>query len=404
MTEMWTEKYRPKTAEKTIMNQDLLTVINSFLKTAFIEIKRVNKLNKAIQRENKQIRLKNKSLPKSKQKKLKKEKLLDGKKVALLLEGAPGIGKTTTVLAVANSLKIPLIETNASDKRTIKNMRELLTPATKYLDISSFSEEEVSKKKIIFIDEVDGIHGSSERGGVQELMKIIKKTSFPIILAANEWKANLKTLYDGCRKYEVPKPSTEAILKLINSINLEEGLKMTKVALGSIANNSHGDFRAAINDLQMKVSANRDQLDGIFDIIRAYFTARKGEEVKHLFRVTTTETQKIFKWIFENITPRIVPGKTQKICQVLAKADLIIGRIHKLEDWSAYPNFIEIIKDATIFTKGTNDRITAAKFFRSTTNTVEEIMNEKYVSKEEADTLEALLKVMKKKKSRRIQR
>ena len=38
---------------------------------------------------------------------------------------------------------------------------------------------------MIFIDEVDGIHGRSNFGGAEALLKILKEPTVPMVLAAN---------------------------------------------------------------------------------------------------------------------------------------------------------------------------------------------------------------------------
>ena len=44
----------------------------------------------------------------------------------------------------------------------------------------------VNKKTVILMDEVDGVSGSVDRGGVQALVKIIKNTQMPIVCIAND--------------------------------------------------------------------------------------------------------------------------------------------------------------------------------------------------------------------------
>ena len=38
---------------------------------------------------------------------------------------------------------------------------------------------------MIFVDEVDGIHGRADYGGTEALIKILKEPTVPIVLAAN---------------------------------------------------------------------------------------------------------------------------------------------------------------------------------------------------------------------------
>ena len=42
------------------------------------------------------------------------------------------------------------------------------------------------KDKLILIDEVDGVSGTKDRGGVAELTKIVKASNYPICFTAND--------------------------------------------------------------------------------------------------------------------------------------------------------------------------------------------------------------------------
>ena len=42
------------------------------------------------------------------------------------------------------------------------------------------------KKKVLIMDEVDGMAGNEDRGGIGELIQIIKSSSIPIICICND--------------------------------------------------------------------------------------------------------------------------------------------------------------------------------------------------------------------------
>jgi len=55
---------------------------------------------------------------------------------ALILEGEPGVGKTTAALALANEMKWEVIELNASDARNLESIRKMATRGAMSRDLS----------------------------------------------------------------------------------------------------------------------------------------------------------------------------------------------------------------------------------------------------------------------------
>ena len=96
----------------------------------------------------------------------------------LLLAGPPGIGKTTMAYLVAKQFGYDIIGLNASDVRSKSRLNEILTPI--------LGNVSVLGTPMIFVDEVDGIHGRGDYGGTAALVEILKKPTVPIILAAND--------------------------------------------------------------------------------------------------------------------------------------------------------------------------------------------------------------------------
>jgi len=85
-----------------------------------------------------------------------------------------------------------IIELNASDQRTADIINKVAGSASRMGTL-----EGTGIKRLIIMDEADNIHGTADRGGERALLELIKKTSHPIILIANE-------LYDMSRALELP--------------------------------------------------------------------------------------------------------------------------------------------------------------------------------------------------------
>ena len=91
--------------------------------------------------------------------------------IPLLLVGPPGIGKTTLAQIIAKEFS-EYIELNASDKRSQDAIKSTVGESSS--SRSLFGEE----YKLIIMDEVDGIHGTNDRGGVRAIGEIINKKKF----------------------------------------------------------------------------------------------------------------------------------------------------------------------------------------------------------------------------------
>ena len=203
---LWVEKYRPKKIADVIGNEEA--------KAAFVEW------------------LKNKRHTKK----------------AVLLYGPPGVGKTTLVNAAANEFNLRVIEMNASDTRSEKAINAVAKPATSFVALDTFSTE--SKGNILFMDEVDGIAGNEDRGGVSAIVKIVEESRVPVIMAANDPELEklrpLKKISALIRFQQVRIP---LIIAMLQKICRKEHIKAEFEALERIAQNSRGDVRSAINDL-----------------------------------------------------------------------------------------------------------------------------------------------------------
>jgi replication factor C large subunit len=89
------------------------------------------------------------------------------RKRAAFIYGPPGVGKTATVEALAHDYGMELVEKNASDYRTEDAINHFAGLASKYGSL-------FGGKRMILLDELDGITGTSDRGGVKAITEITK--------------------------------------------------------------------------------------------------------------------------------------------------------------------------------------------------------------------------------------
>ncbi|MHA1147246.1 MAG: replication factor C large subunit [Promethearchaeota archaeon] len=368
----WVEKYRPKsinemalpTAKMGKEKVDLADELKSFIKIFFKEIKIINEKNK-------KIKAYNRTVPDNKR---KDEIRISSDKAAVLMEGPPGVGKTSIVYALANDLNLQVIETNASDTRTRESLEKKLKETSKSRDIMDFLKQ--PRQKLILIDEVDGVYGNRDRGAIPTILVLIENTQFPIIMCANEYKTNLQPLYNRVRKFEVHPLSKEEMLKISKNILKKE--KITSINpkdLELIIQKNSGDLRGVINDLQgfcqggdscdteLISSLRRDSTEEIFKLIRELFLYVKTlKQARDITDKSDVDYNFLYKWINENL-PTFIQNNDDlaNAYENLSLADEIFGRIRKNMYWGLLPYFYDLFAGGVVLSRKSG---TAPKGFR----------------------------------------
>jgi replication factor C subunit 1 len=163
---------------------------------------------------------------------------------AALLSGPPGIGKTTTAALLAKRHNYEVLEMNASDARAARHVKTIIGTATTSGSLHG-------GRRLIIMDEVDGM-SSGDRGGNQELIKLIKDSRVPIIAICNDrQKPAVRTLANHCYDLKFARPLKSAIATRLAQICAKEGLSVTMPALEALAESCGSDLRAMLNTLQM---------------------------------------------------------------------------------------------------------------------------------------------------------
>ncbi|MCS7093764.1 MAG: replication factor C large subunit [Candidatus Aenigmarchaeota archaeon] len=273
-----------------------------------------------------------------------------GEKAALLY-GKPGVGKTCLVEAFANDKNLQLIQMNASDTRSRKQIEEIFVNASQSLPI-------FKKGKIFLVDEVDGIAGREDVGGIQAIVDLIKKTRYPVVLTANDvYDQKLRAIREYCELIELKPLTVWDVEKKLKEICEKEGIEYEKEVLNMIAKRSDGDLRAAINDLETLVSGRkkislkdleilgyREREREMFEALKILFKTTSLMGAKMSISNVDLEPDTIFWWIEENIPNEYEkPEEIAEAFERLAKADLFRARIIHRNYWKLLRYFNDLM-------------------------------------------------------------
>jgi replication factor C large subunit len=313
---LWVEKYRPKKVEDIVGNEEA--------KATFVEWLKSKRRSKK----------------------------------AVLLYGPPGVGKTAMVNAAAKEFGFITIEMNASDTRSEKAINEIAKPATSYIALDTFSAE--SKGNLLFLDEVDGIAGNEDRGGVSAIIKIVEESRVPVIMAANDPDIDkLRPLKKVCVLIRFQQIRIPLIIALLQKICLLEHVKAEFEALERVAQNSKGDVRSAINDLQsiseengvltlqdtmMLSSRNKDiSMD---ETLRGFFSAKSIAEASSLLSRSSVDYDDFLLSVSDNLPRRYTdPEELAAAYDFVSQADVFRGRVGT-EHWHLLKYFYNALSKA----------------------------------------------------------
>lgn len=273
-------------------------------------------------------------------------------KKSVILYGPPGVGKTSLVEAIAGEFNFEVVETNASDFRRKDDIERRIKPAATKMTLSG-------KKRIILIDEVDGLSGTADKGGIESLLELVSITRHPIIMTANNaYHPDLRPLRDVSVMVELKKLNQKDVLKVLRGICESEKIICEDEALKIIHNKNEGDLRSSINDLQSiaesfgKVTVDlanqmvyyRDREINPFDTLRTIFTSKYSWQSKQAVSHSQVDPDTLIEWLSENIPIQLSdPQDAYLAYQALSRADVYRGIIKRTQNYDFLSYVVDMI-------------------------------------------------------------
>jgi replication factor C small subunit len=217
-TEIWTEKYRPKSLDEVIDQRHVIGILKAWVK--------------------------------------------DGSVPNMLFAGPAGVGKTTIALALAHDLfgdtwHSNFQETNASDERGINIVRGRIKEFAKMKPLGA-------DFKIIFLDESDSLTPEAQQALRRTIESFAGATRF--ILSCNYSSRIIEPIQSRCAVFRFRGLSEDAVREYLDRVAKGEGLSIPDDAAKAIYEISEGDLRRATNLLQAAAALGNITKDGVYDV------------------------------------------------------------------------------------------------------------------------------------------
>lgn len=262
------------------------------------------------------------------------------KKKSALIYGPSGTGKTCSVYAIANELGLEVIEVNASDFRNADQINQKVGNAIKQQSL-------FAKGKMILVDEIDGLSGREDRGGVQAIVKLMENSTYPIILTAtNPFDNKFSSLRSKSNMLEFKQLDYLSIFHILKNVCDKEKIKYEEDVLKALSRRAGGDARAAINDLQLLTQekeitkesleelSERNKTDNIMTALNKIFKTTDLKIAVSAFDNVDEDLDEQLLWIDENLPKEYTnPKELAKAYEMLSKADVFSRRIRR---WQHY--------------------------------------------------------------------
>ncbi|MBI4173498.1 MAG: replication factor C large subunit [Candidatus Aenigmarchaeota archaeon] len=258
---------------------------------------------------------------------------------ALLLHGPPGTGKTLAVEVLAMERGLELVRLDANEDRGKEEIEG-------YISVSK-TRSLFAKGKIILIDDLDGLSGQSDRGAAAAIAALVKQSSYPVFLVANDpYLPKLRALRAAAKLVKFSKVMAPSIAKQLRDICAAEGVQAQGDVLANLAKWSNGDLRSAINDLEMACKGRtsisdqdlqslgyRERGQAIFDTLTVAFKSGSIAASKRAFDACDKDPDEIFEWIAGNLALNFPNQTLPNAYDIVAKADSFRARVIRQQNY-----------------------------------------------------------------------
>nr|WP_319376320.1 replication factor C large subunit [uncultured Methanoregula sp.] len=253
----------------------------------------------------------------------------------LLIYGKPGIGKTSSAIALANDMNWEVIELNASDQRTAAVIERIAGAGSTTASLTG------SSRKLIILDEADNLQGTADRGGAKAIIECIRETRQPMVLIANDLYGLSPEIRTRCEPVQFKAVPARSIAPRLKYLCAAEKIACSDAAVHAIAESAEGDIRSAVNMLYASAigrtsledsgvhTSQKDERVSIFTLISALFGKSSDSELLRLSYDVDDTPETIEQWVEGSIQFMPDAHAAGTAFRHLARADEYLGYTYR---------------------------------------------------------------------------
>jgi replication factor C subunit 1 len=209
-----------------------------------------------------------------------------------LISGLNGIGKSLFVELILKKHDYNIIYLSIDEDRNKDYIKEYIKP------ILSFKKNINEQENILVVSDIDCI--GNDTGFFTSLLECLKETKIPIICICDDrYSQNIKPILNYCLDFKFQKPCFDEVYPLIYKIVITEKIKISKSFIEKLYQESNGDIRFILNNLQLNIRKS--------DLTKNIQTTNIFDSTAYLLNMDNSINEKnTYFWLENDLHPLMI--------------------------------------------------------------------------------------------------